>query len=213
MTEIKLTKNALREEQAKLSQLSRYLPTLQLKKALLQSEVMQARQTLQEALSELKNLEKGLRESAALLSIPCAVTWSEMAKVAKVETKKENIAGVDMEVLVDLQFEKFSPSALSSPIWTRSFAKQVRFFEKKRVEADLLSKALAALEKELREVSIRVNLFEKILIPRAKATMKKIRIFLQDQELAAVGRAKVAKSKHRRDVKKDPVLRESSDAH
>lgn len=212
MAEIKLTKNALREEQAKLSQLSRYLPTLQLKKALLQSEVVQARHNLQEALDTLKELEAGLCESAALLSIPCAVSWEEMAKVQNINTRKENIAGVDIEVLLNLEFASFAPSALSSPVWTQSFAKQVRFFEKQRVNADLLAKALKALEKELREVSIRVNLFEKILIPRAKATMKKIRIFLQDQELAAVGRAKVAKSKHRRSDADQPEARESFNA-
>ena len=52
-----------------------------------------------------------------------------------------------------------------------------------------------ALEKELREVSIRVNLFEKILIPRALKNIKKIKIFLGDQQLAAVSQAKVAKRK------------------
>ena len=52
-----------------------------------------------------------------------------------------------------------------------------------------------ALEKELREVSIRVNLFEKILIPRAVDNIRRIKVFLGDQELAAVCRAKVAKNK------------------
>ena len=51
------------------------------------------------------------------------------------------------------------------------------------------------LEKELREVSIRVNLFEKILIPRTKSNIKKIKVFLGDQELASVAQAKVAKAK------------------
>jgi V/A-type H+-transporting ATPase subunit D len=54
---------------------------------------------------------------------------------------------------------------------------------------------LAALEKELREVSIRVNLFEKILIPRAVSNIKKIKVFLNDQQLEAVSQAKVAKAK------------------
>ncbi|HEY5259666.1 MAG TPA: V-type ATP synthase subunit D, partial [Rhabdochlamydiaceae bacterium] len=49
--------------------------------------------------------------------------------------------------------------------------------------------------KELRDVSIRVNLFEKILIPRAQGNIRKIKIFLGDQQLAAVCQAKVAKQK------------------
>ena len=43
MSKIKLTKNELRTQQTKLNQLLKYLPTLQLKKALLQAEVTEAR--------------------------------------------------------------------------------------------------------------------------------------------------------------------------
>ncbi|EKE22261.1 MAG: hypothetical protein ACD_7C00009G0002, partial [uncultured bacterium] len=52
-----------------------------------------------------------------------------------------------------------------------------------------------SLEKELKDVSIRVNLFEKILIPRTLKNIKKIKIFLGDQELAAISQAKIAKLK------------------
>jgi V/A-type H+-transporting ATPase subunit D len=51
------------------------------------------------------------------------------------------------------------------------------------------------LEKELREVSIRVNLFEKVMIPRTLENIKKIKVFLGDQQLASVAQAKVAKKK------------------
>ena len=51
------------------------------------------------------------------------------------------------------------------------------------------------LEKELNEVSIRVNLFEKIMIPRTEKNIKKIRIFLGDQQLSAVSQAKASKRK------------------
>lgn len=51
------------------------------------------------------------------------------------------------------------------------------------------------MEHEFNEVSIRVNLFEKVLIPRTEDNIKKITIFLGDQQLAAVSQAKVAKAK------------------
>ncbi len=64
-----------------------------------------------------------------------------------------------------------------------------------------------ALQKELRDVSIRVNLFEKILIPRSQDNISKIRIFLGDQQLAAVAQAKVAKQKIERRKKAVKELR------
>ena len=64
---------------------------------------------------------------------------------------------------------------------------------KKKIE--VVEEKKKILEKELREVSIRVNLFEKILIPRTQGNIKKIKVFLGDQELASVAQAKVAKGK------------------
>lgn len=46
MAEIKLTKNELRAQQNRLTQLLKYLPTLQLKKAMLQLEVQEAKAEL-----------------------------------------------------------------------------------------------------------------------------------------------------------------------
>ncbi|MFN0065614.1 MAG: hypothetical protein ACKVOH_05190 [Chlamydiales bacterium] len=53
MAEIKLTKNELRAQQIKLGQLRKYLPTLQLKKAMLQTQVNEVR-------LEIRRLEEGL---------------------------------------------------------------------------------------------------------------------------------------------------------
>jgi V/A-type H+-transporting ATPase subunit D len=40
-----------------------------------------------------------------------------------------------------------------------------------------------------------VNLFEKVKIPEARDNIRRIRIFLGDQQTAAVARAKLAKAK------------------
>jgi V/A-type H+-transporting ATPase subunit D len=55
---------------------------------------------------------------------------------------------------------------------------------------------VALLEEAVRKVTQRVNLFEKVLIPRAKEHIRKIRIYLSDAERAAVVRSKIAKRKH-----------------
>jgi V/A-type H+-transporting ATPase subunit D len=59
----------------------------------------------------------------------------------------------------------------------------------------VLDKRKKLLEKEYKEVSIRLNLFEKVLIPKAKENIKKIKIYLGDQQLAAVCQSKMAKKK------------------
>ena len=62
MAEIKLTKNELRSQQTHLAQLQKYLPTLQLKKAMLQAEVQEVRH----AILQLESEQKEKRQQAEL---------------------------------------------------------------------------------------------------------------------------------------------------
>jgi len=51
------------------------------------------------------------------------------------------------------------------------------------------------LQRELRKVTQRVNLFEKVMIPRAQENIRLVRITLAEEQTAGVGRAKIAKGK------------------
>ncbi len=64
-----------------------------------------------------------------------------------------------------------------------------------RVRVDVADKRTEVLEAALRRVTQRVNLFDKVLIPKAEENIRRIVIFLSDQERAAVVRSKIAKSR------------------
>ncbi|MCB1081179.1 MAG: V-type ATP synthase subunit D, partial [Chlamydiia bacterium] len=82
-----------------------------------------------------------------------------------------------------------------TPLWVDSGMEKLRELVIAKAKVSVVEEKKKILEKELREVSIRVNLFEKILIPRTQGNIKKIRVFLGDQELSSVAQAKVAKAK------------------
>ncbi len=195
MAEVKLTKNELRSQQVKLAQLEKYLPTLQLKKAMLQSEVNDVR-------GEITDLEDGFHEKrltvsseGSLLSEKIGLSLQQAAEVKSIDKRYENIAGVDVPIFEGVSFKPFEYPLFSTPAWLDGAVLHLRAMVKARAEVMVAEEKLEALEKELREVSIRVNLFEKNLIPRSQHNIKRIKVFLGDQELAAVGQAKVAKTK------------------
>ena len=64
-----------------------------------------------------------------------------------------------------------------------------------KIELDIVSKQKELLSQELRITTQRVNLFEKVKIPETVADIRKIRIYLGDQETAQVVRGKIAKRK------------------
>jgi len=195
MGQIKCTKVELVRLKKKLQLFQKYLPTLQLKKMLLQMEVNKAR-------DELKQLEARYREEkdlayshAHLLTDRAGVDVEKALKIEERITNVESIAGIQVPVLDRLRFVDLKYSLIRTPAWldsvidlmqklTHTYHKVLVGKEKKEI-----------LERELRTVSIRVNLFEKRLIPDLERKIGQIRVFLGDQELQAVGQAKVSKAK------------------
>lgn len=195
MAEIKLTKNELRNQQNSLQQLIRYLPTLELKKALLQVEVQKVRQEV----AELREEEKLLKNEVDKASLLLTEEFSEMAgrqlEIDKVVATTGNIAGVEFAVLKEVVFAPINYKIASTPLWFDSYVIKQRKFIVFKEKIKIVEEKQKRLEEELRQVLIRVNLFEKVLIPRAESHIKKIRVFLGDQQLAVVAQCKVAKKK------------------
>ena len=86
-------------------------------------------------------------------------------------------------------------SLFTSPVWYDDIVSMAQ----KRIELSLRQKLLSEmqelLEQELRVVTQRVNLFEKVKIPEAKENIRKINIYIGDQQTNSVGRSKIAKGK------------------
>jgi V/A-type H+-transporting ATPase subunit D len=61
------------------------------------------------------------------------------------------------------------------------------------LEARIVEEQRVRLDRELRITTQRVNLFEKIKIPQTQDNIKKIQVYLGDQQTAAVVRGKIAK--------------------
>lgn len=192
---IKLTKTELRTQQLKLNQLQKYLPTLQLKKMLLQMEVNQAEAEIDALKVQFDSTQKKISNYCSLFSDKNAFDLFPSVKIVEVQKMFENIAGVDIPIFQKVVFQESSYFLFDTPVWLDSGIAGLKELIVIREKIRIAEEKKILLEKELREVSIRVNLFEKILIPRAQENIKKIKIFLGDQQLAAVCQAKVSKKK------------------
>lgn len=191
---MKLTKTQLREEQTKLAQLEKYVPTLQLKKAMLQQEIIETVMAKQKIENDFFIVEELFKESSILLSDDRAVLLKTLS-VEKIETHIENIAGVEVPVFDSITFSKLSYNLFDTPAWFDLIVDKLKQKASLNAQMQVLEARKKLLEKEYKEVSIRLNLFEKVLIPRSKENIKKIKIYLGDQQLSAVCQSKMAKKK------------------
>jgi V/A-type H+-transporting ATPase subunit D len=195
VAEIKLTKMQLRTQQLKLEQLRKYLPTLQMKKAMLQLEVSHASLEIDRLISHLGMKQEKTQKYAQLFADP---SFDRLVNATQIRNRKilyDNIAGINVPKLGEIDFERPQYSLFDTPLWFESVLRDIRDLVIVRERVQVAKQKKQVLERELKEVSIRVNLFEKVLIPRAQGNIRKIKIFLSDQQLAEVSQAKIAKKK------------------
>ncbi len=192
---IKLSKTELRIQQTRLGQFLRYLPTLQLKKAMLQFEVTAAQMEISNLQDLLALSHTQVEAFSPFLLEKVSCNLLQYADVLHVKKQYENVAGVEIPILESIVFHDADYFLFDTPVWTDRATELLRKMVTFREKLSIAEEKWRALEKELRDVSIRVNLFEKILIPRSQQNISKIRIFLSDQQLASVAQAKVAKRK------------------
>ena len=93
MATIKLNKTELKTQKNLLAQLSKYLPTLQLKKQQLQAEVENSRNMAAEVEAEIDKRKKFVAKWAALLSQKLTLNIYQLVAVDEIVTETENIAG------------------------------------------------------------------------------------------------------------------------
>ena len=91
-------------------------------------------------------------------------------------------------------------STLVTPFWVDLLVENLEKLAELRVHLQIRQERVIRLDYAARKITQRVNLFEKVLIPRAEENIRRIVIFLSDQERAAVVRSKIAKGKNAAEV-------------
>ena len=194
MAKIKLTKNELKVQKDALKMYRRYLPTLTLKKQQLQSEIRTIEAKAVAVRQQRENLEKGFSSWIAVFSEENAFP-DGIITVSNIRKGTGNIAGVTIPTFEGADFSRGDYDLYKTPLWVDIAANHMEKAMSLDLEAEVLDEQVRLLEKELMSTSQRVNLFEKVKIPETQENIKKISIYMADQQVSAVVRSKISKRK------------------
>ncbi len=194
MAKIKLTKNELKVQKDALKMFQRYLPTLTLKKQQLQTEIRTIDSKAREVRARRVALEKEFQEWISVFGETDAFKPG-MVSVSNIKKGFGNIAGVTIPLYEGADFSRGDYDLYETPLWIDMAADRMEKALSLDLEAEVLDEQVRLLSKELRVTTQRVNLFEKVKIPETKANIKKITVYLGDEQVAAVVRSKISKKK------------------
>lgn len=194
MAKIKLTKNELKVQKDALKMYRRYLPTLTLKKQQLQAEIRTIEANAIAVRKEKEALEKGFKDWIAVFSEKDAFPEGVIT-VSNIRKGSGNIAGVTIPTFDGADFSRGDYDLYETPLWVDIAANHMEKAMLLDLEAEVLEEQVRLLEAELLATSQRVNLFEKVKIPETEENIRKISIYLADQQVSAVVRSKISKRK------------------
>jgi V/A-type H+/Na+-transporting ATPase subunit D len=193
MAKIKFTKNELKKQKDELKRFQRYLPTLVLKKQLLQMEIRHIEVAIEKKRLEQKRIRQDLMCWIDVFGED--LDLAQLVKVRELDLGSINIAGVEVPVFEGMVYENVVYDLMHYPLWVDAGVKKLQEIFATDAELSILERQAALLAAELRITTQRVNLFEKVKIPETKENIRNINIFLGDQQTAAVVRGKMSKSK------------------
>jgi V/A-type H+-transporting ATPase subunit D len=192
---IKLTWAELRQQRSALERFELYLPLLQLKQQQLQSAIIEADKEYKVVQEAADACDKKMSAYSSIFKDTAGVNINALSEPEDVKTVMINVAGTKVPVFESARFPKAKYSLFATPPWVDHALSDQREKNLNLVKSEIMETKLKLLRGELKKVTQRVNLFEKVIIPEAKENIRRIRIALSDRMTAAVARAKIAKEK------------------
>ena len=194
MSRVSLSKSSLAKQNRALQTYERYLPSLDLKR----KQIMIERAKEVVAQGETRRRIAALRERVAE-GLPMLanreIELPDLVRVKGARLGEENLLGTRLPVLEALDLVKRDYGFLSQPHWVDALVDALAEMLTLQAQLALHDRRLVLLDEALRKVTQRVNLFDKVLIPRTRANIKRIKVHLSDAERAAIVRSKIAKQK------------------
>jgi V/A-type H+-transporting ATPase subunit D len=194
MARLKLSKASLQQERTKLKLYEKLLPSLELKRRQLVIELDKARKAYGAAREEVEHLQARVGTELPMLA-NTEIDMKGLVKMTAFDLEQENVVGVRLPLLVQVECQVAEYSLLAKPVWVDALVERLRDVAEARTRIQVAAERVRILTRAERRITQRVNLFERILIPRTQKNIQRIQIWLGDQERAAVIQAKLAKAR------------------
>jgi V/A-type H+-transporting ATPase subunit D len=194
MAKLKFSKSSLAQHRSQLQLYEKLLPSLDLKRRQVTLELERAKRSRQELRAVSEQLDASIGQSLPMLAQD-ALELSGLVAVTSVELTEENVVGVRLPKLAGVSFEVAEYSRLAQPAWVDVLVLRLQEAIELRMRCQVVAERVRRLERAVRRVTQRVNLFERILIPTTKRNIERIQIVLADLERDAVVRSKLVKAR------------------
>jgi V/A-type H+-transporting ATPase subunit D len=196
VAKLALNKSGLQKEREHLRLYQQLLPSLDLKRRQLTLELGRAREQMAQIQGEVRDFASETAQQLPMLANR-EIDLSGIVQIQSIQMGEQNVVGVKLPVLENINFQIQEYSRLAKPPWVDFALAKLQKYAEIKITLQVAAERVRLLEIAERRITQRVNLFDKILIPTTKKNIQKIQILLGDAEREAVVRSKLTKARHK----------------
>ncbi len=197
MSKLALNKSTLNHENQRLKSFRQFVPALDLKRKQILAARMTSRRALAQFEQQMQQVDTEVARQLPMLA-GSQLDLGSLVQLRRVHQRTDNLVGIELPVVEQIEIDSRQYSRLALPPWVDILAARLQQMLELKVRHQVEQVRLERLEAALQKTTQRLNLFDKVLIPRTEANIRRIRIALSDAERAGVVRAKIAKNKRAR---------------
>lgn len=197
MSKLALNKSTLNHENQRLKSFRQFVPALDLKRKQILAARMTSRRALADFARQMQQVDADVARQLPMLA-DSELDLGSLVQLKGVRQRTDNLVGIELPVVEQVEIDCREYSRLALPPWVDILAALLQQMLELSVRHQVEQVRLSRLEAALQKTTQRLNLFDKVLIPRTEANIRRIRIALSDAERAGVVRAKIAKNKRAR---------------
>ena len=185
-------KTSLNELNKQLKTRVRALPTLKSKESALRMEVKKAKEHSERLVAQLEAELKFYEYMARL--------WNEfepgLITVTDVKLKTVKIAGVPTPALEEVLFDVKDINLFTKPMWYADGVQILKSLAQLGIESEVYTEVARILDYQRKKTTQKVNLYEKVQIPGYNEAIRKIKRYMEDEEILSKASQKIVKNKH-----------------
>jgi V/A-type H+-transporting ATPase subunit D len=170
----------------------RFLPALEARKQQFLMQLAVVRKQIAEQEARLNDIMQEITTWSALYG-DMGPLLKYFIQIEEIKSSVRNVAGLKVPQFHGVAFSDPPYSYFATPLSFEEVLRQSRGAVECREAIRMLREGEQVLFEGFRKTSQRINLYEQRLIPDCREAIRKIVVYLQDQQAAAVGVAKVAK--------------------
>lgn len=191
---ILMNKNFLAALKIELQEYRSALPVFEMKEQQLKEVVTGLENSVKRLEDSIEQTNQEVKPWSGVIS-DNSLDLDQYVRIANVRTLKREVAGLELDEFVDIEFEANEADPFETPFWVDSAISIIKDQRTSQVILDIEKRKLELLQAELAEARRMKNALKEVFIPETSENIRKIEIYLGDVERLAIGCAKLVKKK------------------